>query len=86
MQSKSNSDDLSLLIEEHRQLEHRYYAVGLSKQILFSDWYAHYKFFWQHQIEWVDEQKKFNFFRDKDTSELLCIFGCSNRFGYLFYL
>ena len=37
----------------------------MSKQILFSDWYAHYKFFWQHQIEWVDEQKKFDFFRDK---------------------
>ncbi|WP_180021879.1 SLATT domain-containing protein [Acinetobacter sp. YH16044] len=65
VQSKNNTDDLSLLIEEHRQLENQYYAVGLSKQILFSDWYAHYKFFWQHQIEWVDEQKKFNFFRDK---------------------
>ncbi|WP_411686129.1 SLATT domain-containing protein [Acinetobacter pseudolwoffii] len=65
VQSKSDSDDLSLLIEEHRQLENQYYSVGLSKQILFSDWYAHYKFFWQHQIDWVDEQKNFNFFRDK---------------------
>ena len=36
-----------------------------SKQILFSDWYAHYKFFWQHQIEWIDEQKQFTFWRDK---------------------
>lgn len=36
-----------------------------SKQILFSDWYAHYKFFWQHQIEWMEEQKKFTFWRDK---------------------
>lgn len=65
VQSKNDTDDLSLLIEEHRQLESQYYAVGLSKQILFSDWYAHYKFFWQHQIEWVNEQKKFKFFRDK---------------------
>ncbi|MHA5056560.1 SLATT domain-containing protein [Acinetobacter schindleri] len=65
VQSKNDTDDLSLLIEEHRQLENQYYSVGLSKQILFSDWYAHYKFFWQHQIEWVDEQKKFRFFRDK---------------------
>ncbi len=65
VRNKNNTDDLSLLIEEHRQLENQYYSVGLSKQILFSDWYAHYKFFWQHQIDWVDEQKNFNFFRDK---------------------
>ncbi|MFJ0261004.1 SLATT domain-containing protein [Acinetobacter baumannii] len=65
VQSKRDSDDLSLLIDEYRQLESHYDSVGLSKQILLSDWYAHYKFFWQHQIEWVDEQKKFKFFRDK---------------------
>ena len=65
VQSKSDSNDLTNLISEYQQLESQYYSVGLSKQILFSDWYAHYKFFWQHQIEWVDEQKKFRFFRDK---------------------
>ena len=65
VQSKSDSDDLTNLISEYPQLESQYYSVGLSKQILFSDWYAHYKFFWQHQIEWVDEQKNFSFFRDK---------------------
>lgn len=65
VQSKSDSDDLTNLISEYQQLESQYYSVGLSKQILFSDWYAHYKFFWQHQIEWVDEQKKFRLFRDK---------------------
>ena len=65
VQSKSDSDDLTNLISEYQQLESQYYSVGLSKQILFSDWYAHYNFFWQHQIEWVDEQKNFSFFRDK---------------------
>ncbi|WP_436463302.1 SLATT domain-containing protein [Acinetobacter seifertii] len=65
VQSKSDSDDLSLLIGEYRQLENQYCSVGLSKQILFSDWYAHYKFFWQHQIDWVHQQKNFKFFRDK---------------------
>ncbi|WP_110946830.1 SLATT domain-containing protein [Pseudomonas bohemica] len=43
----------------------KYYEVSLSKQILFSDWYAHYKFYWQYQIDWVDEQKHFRLFRDK---------------------
>ncbi|BCQ68865.1 hypothetical protein PEQA60_28550 [Pseudomonas sp. Eqa60] len=42
-----------------------YYKTCLSKQIIFSDWYAHYKFFWQHQISWMDEQLKFKLFRDK---------------------
>ncbi|KQW81998.1 SLATT domain-containing protein [Brevundimonas sp. Root1279] len=40
-------------------IEGRFYEVAISKQILFSDWYAHYKFFAQHQIEWIDEQKHF---------------------------
>lgn len=47
------------------EIEARYYSNCISKQILFSDWYAHHKFFWQHQIDWVDEQKHFKFWRDK---------------------
>jgi SMODS and SLOG-associating 2TM effector domain 6 len=39
--------------------------IAICDQILGSNWYAHYKFFWEHQIEWVDEQKKFRFWRDK---------------------
>lgn len=50
---------------ELSDIESGYYNCNISKQILFSDWYAHYKFFWQHQIEWIDEQKKFSFLRDK---------------------
>ena len=38
---------------------------GRSDQILFSDWYAHYKFFWQQQIEWIEESRPFSFWRDK---------------------
>lgn len=51
--------------QELKDIENRYYSNCNSKQILFSDWYAHYKFFWQHQIDWVDEQKHFTFLRDK---------------------
>jgi hypothetical protein len=54
--------DLEIRLSE---LQSEYYSVCQSKQILFSDWYAHYKFFWQHQIDWVNEQKRFRFFRDK---------------------
>ena len=74
--------DLSIHINEHQRLEAEYYSNCLTKQILFSDWYAHYKFFWQHQIEWIDEQKKFKFLRDKVPlsfsvvfiSAIVCVF------------
>jgi hypothetical protein len=58
-------DELNDIESELCALEDNYYQLAISKQILFSDWYAHYKFFWQHQIDWIDEQRKFNFFRDK---------------------
>lgn len=45
-------------------VEGQFYSLAISKQILFSDWFAHYKFFAQHQIEWIDEQKHFTW-RDK---------------------
>ena len=61
----TDENELVRYEQELKGIEGRYYANCKSKQILFSDWYAHYKFFWQHQIEWVDEQKQFRFFRDK---------------------
>lgn len=57
--------DFPGILESVKDVENQYYEVSISKQILFSDWYTHYKFFWQYQIEWIDEQKKFKLFRDK---------------------
>jgi multisubunit Na+/H+ antiporter MnhC subunit len=61
----SSEDEMESIVSQLSVLEDDYYSSCQSKQILFSDWYAHYKFFWQHQIDWVDEQKKFSFLRDK---------------------
>lgn len=58
-------NDLQIHKDKLRDIENRYYATSISDQILFSDWVAHYKFFWQHQISWISEQRKFGFFRDK---------------------
>ncbi len=61
-------DESEILISKKQalsEIKSRYYPVCISKQILFSNWYAHYKFFWEKQIGWIDEQLKFNFFRDK---------------------
>ncbi|WP_316153076.1 SLATT domain-containing protein [Cupriavidus sp. BIC8F] len=61
----TTNPDLSAYVQQLSAIEQTYYGISLSKQITFSDWYAHYKFFWQHQIDWIDEQKNFRFWRDK---------------------
>lgn len=65
MQSLPADADFTACQAELSSLEGQYYSVSISKQILFSDWYAHYKFFWQYQIDWVNEQKNFSLVRDK---------------------
>lgn len=61
----SELSDLSSFEAELSSLQDEYNRMCLSSQILFSDWYAHYKFFWQQQIDWMDEQLNFRLFRDK---------------------
>ena len=57
-----NVDDLEIRYREAlKEAEH----VWLHKHIFISDWYAHYKIFWQAQIDWLDEQLHFTFWRDK---------------------
>lgn len=65
VQSLPADADFTACQGELSGLEARYYNTSISKQILFSDWYAHYKFFWQYQIDWVNEQKNFSLVRDK---------------------
>jgi hypothetical protein len=66
-----DSVDSTSYQKEFFDLQQRLYGNCINKQILFSNWYAHYKFFWEHQIEWVDEQKKFTFWRDKIPLSLM---------------
>lgn len=56
--------DFALYQVELRRIKKECDELCISEQILFSDWYAHYKFFWQHQIGWIDEQKEFRLLRD----------------------
>jgi len=81
VQATPPDQDFSAYKAELAVLENTYYSVSISKQILFSDWYAHYKFFWQYQIDWVTEQKNFRFCRDKVPLTawlaVAAIIGCS---------
>lgn len=61
----AEQSDLSSYAAQLASLEDQFNRIGLGNQMLFSDWYAHYKFFWQQQIDWIDEQLHFRLFRDK---------------------
>lgn len=61
----ADGNDLSAYESSLDALQNEFNTMGLSNQMLFSDWYAHYKFFWQQQIDWIDEQLKFRLLRDK---------------------
>ena len=65
VQATETGGDLGAYRQRLDALQSEMFSTSQSKQILLSDWYAHYKFFWQHQIEWIDEQKQFKFWRDK---------------------
>jgi hypothetical protein len=49
----------------YRELLDESQGIGISKQIFLSDWYAHYKFFWQAERSWLEEYRPFTFWRDK---------------------
>lgn len=67
-------------------LENKFYDSCMSKQILLSNWYAHYKFFWEHQIDWIDEQLKFGLFRDKVPLSLwFFLLGSLSTLGYFWF-
>lgn len=70
----SEKTDLSQFEAELSALQDEYNEMCLSGQILFSDWYAHYKFFWQQQIDWMDEQLQFRLFRDKLPLSFTAVF------------
>lgn len=65
VKSLPEETDFSAHVGRHKSLYDSAFEHAVSKQIFLSDWYAHYKFFWQQQIEWIDEQKHFSLLRDK---------------------
>lgn len=63
--AKSQSPNTPDIESKLNDIEQRYNNSCASNHIMFTTWFAHYKFFWEQQIAWIDEQRKFGFFRDK---------------------
>ncbi len=72
---KSSTGSLDPHIQKLEEIERQYTQVGSSHQIALSNWYAHYKFFWEQQIGWIDEQLKFKLLRDKIPLSLSASFS-----------
>jgi len=65
VKSQAPSADLTPFIAEHDRIQKEALSMGIPKQIFLADWYAHYKFFWQAQTGWMNEQLHFTLLRDK---------------------
>ena len=62
MPDTANFDQMQKHVQD---LHNDMLTQSLSKQVFLSDWYAHYKFFWIAQVDWIDEVRPFSFWRDK---------------------
>lgn len=69
----SDKNDFTDEANEMNSILDEYYSNAISKQVFMSQWFAHFKFFYEMQIDWVDEQLKFQFFKDKVPNSLKII-------------
>lgn len=65
VESRSETESLEDLEARYRELLDESQSIGISKQIFLSDWYAHYKFFWQAERSWLEKYRPFTFWRDQ---------------------
>lgn len=76
---KAKSDDTNFDedISKMKEIEDKFYSITIPKQILFSDWYAHYKFFWQWttHIKWLESQLKLTFWENKIPLSFVVFIG-----------
>ena len=76
---KAKSDDTNFDedISKMKEIEDKFYLITIPKQILFSDWYAHYKFFWQWatHIKLLESKLKLTFWENKIPLSFLVFIG-----------
>lgn len=80
----SQESELAQYSDKLAEIEKEFNDSCLSKHLLFSDWVAHYKFFWQQQIGWIEEQKHFSFLRDKVPLSLSVTIVIATIFGVIY--
>ena len=63
----SSSTDFNSEISKLNKIKKDFNENSISKQMIISDWYAHYKFLWQSSsdIKWIVEELNLTTFKDK---------------------
>lgn len=66
-QVKDSTDDSLFdgVLNRLQQIEDEFNSTAEYNQVLFANWYAHYKLFAEKDYHWMDEQLKFGFWKDK---------------------
>ncbi|SDH81835.1 SLATT domain-containing protein [Myroides phaeus] len=59
---------------KYQDILNEFYSNSISKQVFMSQWFAHFKFFYELQIDWIDKELKFKFFKDKIPNSLKIFF------------
>lgn len=62
--------DLDSIFSRLKLIEEEFYTNQKSKQVYFSDWLAHYKFFYQFQSAWVVSELDLTWWKDKVPNSL----------------
>lgn len=61
---------ISDIIQEIESIEEEFYSNNNSKQVYFSDWLAHFKFFYQFQSDWIVKELNLTLWKDKIPNSL----------------
>lgn len=85
VKSELDAADMTAYVVEHNRIQGEALQFGMSKHIFLSDWYAHMKFFGQSQIEWMDEQLKFRFVKDKLPFSMKLLFSLLILSSFVLY-
>lgn len=64
-EAEQQPDETDTIKSKLQDIEGRYNQSCASHHIMFASWFAHYKFFWEQQIGWIEKYRSFSFFRDK---------------------
>ncbi|WP_313384570.1 SLATT domain-containing protein [Chishuiella sp.] len=69
------SDDIlrKEILEEVEHIDEEFYNNNISKQVYFSDFLAHFKFYYQFQTEWIVKELNLTFWKDKIPNSLKII-------------
>lgn len=58
---------------QYQNLLNDFYSNTISKQVFMSQWFAHYKLFYEMQVQWIEDELQLKFFKDKVPNSLKTI-------------